>query len=94
VGFCFKVQGWRRPRIIAGVGSPALTPTIIGSGGRFALGLLPSLALCRAKKLGPLQDVPVMARAIADATEVAHGRPSMPKPSGKCTRRSGSTAAR
>jgi hypothetical protein len=36
-GVLFQVQGWHRPvhgvRTIATVGSPALTPAIIGSGG-------------------------------------------------------------
>jgi hypothetical protein len=60
------VQGGRSLRNILGEGSLALAPAIIGRGGRLRLGLLPLPARCTAKKRGPLQDVPVMARAIAD----------------------------
>jgi hypothetical protein len=54
---CFKVQGWRRPfhgvRTIAAVGSPALTPAIIGNGGCFALGRAAVAGCLQSKEARP-----------------------------------------
>ena len=57
----------------------ALPPAFIGSTADLRLALLPSPGRRRAKKRGPLQDVPVMARAIADKLEYlvpCHSKPS------------------